>query len=311
MQWVKLNRIKISLIFIATWICFITFDDVKSETGFVDDCEIMRTGVPTVPENIIHKDAWIFNWAPENPPDYVERGGSVSLEVKGGTPKYLWQVQGQGFTLGITENTESKTNTLSAAPDTCASAMVTVTEFHGVSKQATISIGAPLAWDANNSAIEFPSGEPPVNVQITGGTGPYAWQVSAGFTLQCTNDCGVSNTLTSNGTDCIAEITVTDVCGNQTTGKVRRPGYFDTFNFCFKYKGTTCYNNPCNSSTVSERDFGDLKVEFTCCHSGGPQELTGTCGDFEYTARAGDCDVPGGCEGYGLFSLFIKRWICY
>ncbi|MHC4636477.1 MAG: hypothetical protein ACYTBV_03100 [Planctomycetota bacterium] len=306
MRWVKLNRIKIFLIFIATWFCFVSFNDVKSETGIGDECEIMRTGVPTVPESITYKDAWIFDWA-ENPPGYVERGGSVRFEVKGGTPEYFWQVVGQGFTLATAGKTESKTNTLSAAPDACGTATVTVTEKHKVSIQATIPAGAPLAWDEDNSAIEFPSGEPPVNVQVTSGMGPYTWEVSAGFTLQCYNDCGASNTLSSNGTGCIAEITVTDACGNQTTGKVRRPG---RWNNCFVHNLRNCYYDPCNGS-MAQLDFGQHLVEYGCCTSGQLDQVTGSCGSFEYTAHIDDCIMPEGCTKRVLTFLYIYEWVCY
>ncbi len=168
-------------------------------------------------------------------------------------------------------------------------------------------------WDSDNSAKEFPSAEPPVDVYVTGGLGPYTWQVSSGFALACTNDCGTSNILSSQATDCIATITITDRCGAQTTGKVRRPGYWEA-NWCYSYKLPICYNHGCNSNP-KEIDLVDHKVEFSCCGDRGQAELTGTCDDgFQHTVSIYDCNLAGICyDDYdpGIFSLYIRKWICY
>jgi hypothetical protein len=168
-------------------------------------------------------------------------------------------------------------------------------------------------WDRENSAKQFPSGEPPVNVYVTEGQGPYTWAVSNGFTLECTDECATSNTVSSLGTDCIATITVTDRCGNQTTGSVRRPGYWDA-ELCYRYKLPTCNNHGCNSAP-KQVDLVDHKVEFSCCGYRGLPELTGRCDDgFDYTVSIHDCNLSGFCyDDYdpGIFSLYIRKWVCY
>ena len=171
-------------------------------------------------------------------------------------------------------------------------------------------------WDRENSAKQFPSGEPPVSVYVTEGLGPYNWTVSDGFTIDCSDNCGTSNTVSSLGTHCIATITVTDRCGNQTTGEVRRAGYWDT-QTCYRYKLTHCYRNWCNSLQLTEIDFVSHKVDFSCCGYTGNPEVTGTCSDgFEYTASIYDCHLYSFClddPSYdpGIFSLSIRKWICY
>ena len=167
-------------------------------------------------------------------------------------------------------------------------------------------------WDSENSAKRFPSREP-ADVSITGGLGPYTWVVNKGFTLGCTTNCGRHNTVDSEETDCIAAITVTDRCGSQTTGSVRRPGYWDAER-CYRYKLPICNNHGCNSAP-KEVDLVDHKVEFSCCGYTGLPELTGTCDDgFSYTVNIYDCNVSGFCyDDYdpGVFSLYIRKWICY
>ena len=168
-------------------------------------------------------------------------------------------------------------------------------------------------WDSQNSAKQFPAGEPPVNVYVTEGHGPYTWKVSDGFQLRCTDKCGAGNSIESEGANCFAKVTVTDRCGYQATGTVRRPGYWDG-ELCYKYKLPICNNHGCNSAP-EEIDRVDHKVEFSCCGYRGLPALTGSCDDgFEYTVTIDDCNLSGFCyDDYspGIFSLYIRKWVCF
>jgi hypothetical protein len=169
-----------------------------------------------------------------------------------------------------------------------------------------------LECDSENNPIEFQSGEPPVGISVTGGVAPYKWEVNTGFSLACYDDCGASNTLSSQGTDCIASVTVTDSTGRTTLPpcKVRRPGYWEA-TFCYFEKRWGCYSNPCNSIEPTILDLGDHWVKFWCCEQSGKLAWTGTCDDgWSYTAKEGDCIKPGDCEDSGINGLQIKKWIC-
>lgn len=170
-----------------------------------------------------------------------------------------------------------------------------------------------LECDAENSAIEFPPGEPPVSVAVIGGVAPYKWEVNDGFNLDCTENCGSSNSISSQGTECIAIITVTDSTGRETLSpcKVRRPGYWQA-TFCYYEHRWGCYNNYCNSTEPTILDLGDHQVKFWCCAQSGVHNWTGACDDgWSYSAKSENCLKPGGCEDSGVNGLQIKKWICY
>jgi hypothetical protein len=268
----------------------------------------------TIAANAEYKDSWIFKWADDNP-EFIPLGGSDEVRVEGGVPNFKWQVAGDGFSLQESETTD-RTNTLSVDGTACGEATITVEDKHKQQVQGTVRAkDESFVWDEVNSPKEFPSSTGSVDVYVIGGQGPYTWQVNTPFTLACTENCGTSNTVTSDGTGCIAEITVTDSCGNQATGKVRRPGYWDT-QLCYRYKLPICYNNWCNSLQPTEVDFVSHKVEFSCCGDRGDPEVTGTCDGFEYTASIYDCHLYSFCwddPSYdpGIFSLYIRKWICY
>jgi hypothetical protein len=277
----------------------------------------------TITENAEYKDSWIFKWADDNP-EFIPLGESEEVRVEGGVPNFKWQVSGDGFSLKESETTD-RTNTLYADGTACGEATITVEDYHKQQVQGTVRAkDESFVWDELNSPIQFPSKTGSVDVYVTGGQGPYAWEVSNGFTLACTSNCGTSNTVSSQGTDCVAEITVTDSCGSQASGEVRRPdGYWgpDTIRGCYRYKLTTCYNNPCNSNTITVEEPG-YKVQFTCCGYRGLPEVTGKCkvdgvpDGFEFTANIADCDLSGYCyddPDYdpGIFSLYIFKWTCF
>jgi hypothetical protein len=276
---------------------------------------------PTTPAEVQYKDSWIFKWAADNPQN-ITPGGSVTVKVEGGVPDYEWQVSGDGFSLTESDTT-GVSNALNADVSACGEATITVEDYQQKQVQGTVrTLDPSFIWNEVNSPIQFPSKAGSVDVYVTGGQGPYTWEVSNGFTLACTNNCGTSNTVSSQGTDCIAEITVTDSCGNQTNGEVRRPdGYWgpDTIRGCYRYKLTTCYNHPCNSDTIIVEEPGH-RVEFSCCGSRGLPEVTGKCkidgvlDGFEYTANITDCNLSGSCyDDYdpGIFSLRIFKWTCF
>ena len=277
----------------------------------------------TFPDEVQYPDSWIFKWAADNPQN-ITPGGSVTVKVEGGVPDYQWQVSGNGFSL-TESDTADRSNTLNADVSACGEATITVEDYQQKQVQGTVrTLDTSFIWDEVNSPIQFLSKTGSVDVYVTGGQGPYTWQVSNGFTLACTSNCGTSNTVSSQGIDCIAEITVTDSCGNQTTGEVRRPdGYWgpDTIRGCYRYKLTHCYNNPCNSDTIIVEEPGH-RVEFKCCGYRGQPEVTGKCkidgvlDGFEYTANITDCNLSGYCyddPDYdpGIFSLRIFKWTCF
>lgn len=104
-----------------------------------------------------------------------------------------------------------------------------------------------ISWDDVNSA-ETIARSSTVNIYVQDGVGPYDWVVAGtGFTLGGAQTSGVSNTLIADGSACgPAVITITDVCGETTTGHVRcDTGKWNTCcSFCFvDCTGYTSYVN--------------------------------------------------------------------
>ncbi len=275
----------------------------------------------TFPEDVQYPDSMIFKWAADNP-QTITPGRSVIVKVEGGFPGYTWQVSGDGYSLTESETT-GVSNTLNADVSACGEVTITVFDYQQKHVQGTVrTLDETFGWDEVNSPIQFPSKTGSVDVYVTGGQGPYTWEVNNGFTLACTSNCGTSNTVSSQGTNCVVEITVTDGCGNQTTGEVRRPdGYWGPANpgTCYRYKLPTCYNRGCNSNTITVEEPGH-KVEFRCCDYRGLPEVTGKCkidgvpDGFEFTANIADCNLSASCyNNYdpGIFSLYIYKWTCF
>ncbi len=275
----------------------------------------------STPAEVQYKDSWIFKWSADNPQN-ISLGGSITVKVEGGFPGYEWQVSGVGYSLTESE-TADRSNIFNADVSACGEATITVEDYKEKQVQGTVRPYDPsFIWDEVNSPIQFPSKTGSADVYVTGGQGPYTWEVNDGFTLACTSNCGTSNTVTSQGTNCVAEITDTDSCGSQTTGEVRRPdGYWgpSTINGCYRYKLPTCYNHGCNSNTITVEEPGH-KVVFKCCGYRGVPEVTGTCkidgipDGFEFTANIADCNLSASCyDNYdpGIFSLYIYKWTCF
>lgn len=79
-----------------------------------------------------------------------------------------------------------------------------------------------VSWDSNLSSATI-GRSTSVKVYVKDGLGPYSWEVTGtGFTMGSPQTGGVQGFLQSDATACgTATITVTDFCGDVTTGKVR------------------------------------------------------------------------------------------
>ena len=279
-------------------------EKVTTPSGAASNCE---TGVQNATATVIENPGMGFDWAPNNPPQTVNSGEEISVSVQGGLPIYNWTIiSGPGYSWQ-SSTTKETTNTLIADPSAICAATIAVTDIKGKELSAVINdIDNDFTWDSDSDK-EFPAGETPVQVAVTGGVAPFQWSVSGSFSLSCTNDCGRSNTLSSPKTGCIGTITVIDACGQTVQGKVRRPGEWST---CFRHKGTICYNSPCK--TYHDVDFGDHKASMTCCYSGW-SSVTGTCGatGFQYTAKPSICTPESGCNvDPKIWALNIYYWKC-
>ena len=313
-----MSKAKLAIVNILVLICVFW---LNSSHLSADDCQDCPKNTPTIPGETQYKDSWVLKWAGDNPQN-ITPGGSVTVKVEGGFPGYEWQVSGDGYSL-TESDTSDRSNILNADVSACGEATITVEDYFKQEVQGTVRPNDPsFIWDEVNSPIQFPSKTGSVDVSVTGGQGPYTWEVNDGFTLACTSNCGTNNTVISQGTNCVAEITVTDSCGSQTNGEVRRPdGYWGPANpgTCYRYKLPTCYNHGCNSNTITVEEPGH-KVQFSCCGYRGLPEVTGKCkidgipDGFEFTANIADCNLSASCyDNYdpGIFSLYIYKWTCF
>lgn len=237
------------------------------------------TGVQNITGDQVQSPAMKLKWAPNNPPSSLEPGETVEISVEGGLGIYFWSIEnnaGYSFAKYIIQSDPKISigiinNQLTADASAICPAIVQVSDKRDeITGTINISI-YNFEWDQENSPIEFPAGETAVQVSVIGGQGPFTWSVNEGFSLSCTENCGTSNTLSTDQTDCIATLTVKDSCKISVEGKVRRPGHWVG---CYRYKGTICYSSPC--SKTKQIDFGDHWVSFTSCYYGSPTR-TGTC----------------------------------
>jgi hypothetical protein len=264
--------------------------------------------VSTTPSQLTYADSWLFQWDPTNP-THIAPDESAAIRVVGGFAPFHWQLAGDGFYL-TQSATDGHRNVLYAEAGACGTATITVSDHFQRITGGNVRIDGPeFAWDADNSPREFPEGDLPVTVFVSGGRPPYDWEVSEGFRLGCSQGCGSQNGLSViDKTVCVADITVTDACGTEVQGSVRRQGYWQR---CFTHKDPSCFvHNRCGNSP--ELDFGRHLVQVTCCRH-GTDVVSGACDvdNWQFTAVGGDCTLDNDCELPMVWAFYIWYWVCF
>lgn len=176
----------------------------------------MQTGCPP--------DTIDMTWDDVYSDNEIDRSNSANIGVSDGYGPFGWEiVGGRGFTLAHAE-TEERTNVLYADSTACGTAQIQVidmcqTEIIG---DVTCEQLPLLAWDYDNSA-ETINRSDSVSVYIVGGEPPFMWTVAGdGFHVETYQTYSRTNILYANATACgSATITVTDDCGDTTSGDVR------------------------------------------------------------------------------------------
>jgi hypothetical protein len=264
--------------------------------------------VSTTPAQMVYSDRWLLQWDPANP-TVIAPGDAVAIHVIGGFGPFLWHLDADGYHLAQS-TTQARGNMLYADSSACGPAAITVSDYFQRLTGGTVRIHGPdFVWDVDRSPREFPEGDLPVTVFVSGGQPPYDWTVSEGFRLGCTRGCGSQNSLRVYGdTVCVADIRVTDACGSLADGFVRRQGYWKK---CFTYKLPSCFVSK-RCGTSPELDFGAHLVRAVCCRH-GIATCTGVCDidNWQYTAFGDDCSLDNPCEIPMVWALYIWHWVCY
>jgi len=163
-----------------------------------------------------------------------------------------------------------------------------------------------ISWDSDLSAETIGQGnggDAQAGVYVTGGLGPYDWSVSGtGFSMLNASTDGVGNTLLADDTACgTATITVTDYCGDTTTGYVRctADSHWEnkSTDVCEISGSGTCEWNAvvgryeCELIVGNKRQRQNTKYDAGgCCWATEAQALS-MCDQF-----GGDCRTSGDCN---------------
>lgn len=169
-----------------------------------------------------------------------------------------------------------------------------------------------MAWDTDNSPETIVAGSS-VTVFVTGGRGPYIWSVSGnGYSLLVAETSIGQNQVTCMDGQCgeafdsVANISVTDDCGDSVTGALRNAvGQWGLLESCGSYESE--YGNV-------EWVVGGFKyTEDHCCDDNpancNAEDLEACAGGTGQEAPAGDPCVGGGID-QGIGGYAIYGWEC-
>lgn len=157
-----------------------------------------------------------------------------------------------------------------------------------------------ISWDSGELTVGRNSN---VGVAIKDGLGPYSWSVAGtGFSMANATTSGVGNTLNTDGIACgTATITVTDDCGETTTGYVRcTVGTWSEIPFTSCVIGGAITEG--DGRTRIEKKWKLVEDWDTTCSTSGSgctHDTYGLCGAAYYTwchcTETIDCHTTMGC----------------
>jgi len=253
--------------------------------------------------------------------------GSVDLEWRGGVPPFWvvidnydqfsiqWPIlPGQALRL----DRDARVWVMVAA---CGEKTgVTITDTCGSKISGEIEVkraDTPIEWDYDNSDEEIDQSESGVPIVVTGGIGPYRWEVSPSdkFSLGTTETEGPTNTLSAAGDACgMCTITVTDCCGDECTGSVKcTTGVWAPKGDYISADGGGVVGNPCPCCADSEVIVGSRKYKIDgddcSCYVAGN---TATWTTVPPGAPAlPPCGSPHDCCGNECDDIYGDRWCAW
>lgn len=147
--------------------------------------------------------------------DAIEESDEITITVLEGVSPFTWVVTGTGFSFAE-EETEGRTNILTASGTSCDDAVITITDSCAVEVGDTITLTVDtFEYDPGNPTVIESDNE--ITITVIGGGGPFLWEtdVNGTYFSDAITD-GRTNLLTSfacapGGT---GNITVTATCGD-------------------------------------------------------------------------------------------------